>query len=119
VIGIILSPVSVAANNGSGGCMNVNGNYVCPSTVDKYNLMEKGKTNLRDFNITCSTHVTIDQSTGQVQSHVDLFNPQPLPIPGVSPGVPVGLRLIYDVIPDAIYRTTGMYLVPAGRSACQ
>jgi hypothetical protein len=99
--------------------MNVNGNYVCPTTVDKYNLMGKGKTNLRDFNITCSTHVTIDQSTGQVQSHVDLFNPQPLPIPFVSPAVPVGLHLIYDVIPDAIYRTTGMYLVPAGRSACQ
>ena len=115
----LADPCGGAANNGSGGCMNVNGNYVCPTTVDKYNLMEKGMTNLRDFNITCSTHVTIDQSNGQVQSHVDLFNPQPLPIPGVSPGVPVGLHLIYDVIPDAIYRTTGMYLVPAGRSACQ
>jgi hypothetical protein len=31
----------------------------------------------------------------------------------------VGLHLTYDVIPDAIYRTTGMYFVPAGRSACQ
>lgn len=99
--------------------MNVNGNYVCPTIVDKYNLMEKGQTNLRDFNFTCSTHVTIDQSTGQVQSHVDLFNPQPLPVPSVSRGVPVGLHLVYDVIPDAIYRATGMYLIPAGRTACQ
>ena len=116
-VGTILGFADPVSANSS--MMIVNGNYVFPTTVDKYNLMEKGKTNLRDFNFTCSTHVTIDQSTGQVQSHVDLFNPQPLPIPFVSPAVPVGLHLIYDVIPDAIYRTTGMYLVPAGRSACQ
>jgi hypothetical protein len=108
------------ATNVSGGCMNVNGSYVCPTTVDKYNPMEKGQDNLRDFNDMCSTHVTIDQSTGQVKSHVDLFNPQPLPLPYPvdSPAIPVALHVIFDGIPDLIYRSTGMYLVPAGRNLC-
>jgi hypothetical protein len=39
--------------------------------------MERGKTRLRDSKWFCSTHVTIDQATGQVQSHVELFDPEP------------------------------------------
>jgi len=112
----------VPANNGSGGCQNVNGSYVCPTTVDKYNLMEKGKTNLRDFKLFCSTHVTIDQTTGQTGSHADLVNPS-VPFPAYYPvdlsGASIPLHLVYDMIPDAIYRATGMYLIPAGRTACQ
>ncbi len=111
---------ALAANN---GYMVVNGNYVFPSNIDnKYNLMEKGKSNFRDLNPLCSTHVTVDQTTGQTQSHVDLFNPS-VPLPATYPvdvsGASIPLHLIYDAIPDAIYRATGMYLVPAGRSACQ
>jgi RHS repeat-associated protein len=108
----------VAANNG-GGCQNVNGATVCPTTIDKYNPMERGKTNLRDFNLFCSTHVTIDQTTGQTASHVDLVNPQPLPVGPVSPAVWPVLHVIYDGFPDLVYRTTGHYLVPPGRSMCQ
>ena len=105
--------------NSGGGCMNVNGSYVCPTNIDKYNPMERGKTNLRDFNLFCSTHVTIDQTTGQTASHVDLVNPEPLPVGPVSPAVWPVLHVIYDGFPDLIYRTTGMYLVPPGRSLCQ
>jgi hypothetical protein len=103
--------------------MNVNGNYVCPSSIDnKYNGMEKGKDNFRDFNPFCSTHVTVDQTTGQVDSHVDLVNPafSPPPFPGPTlPGVYPALHFIYDAVPDKIYRITGMYLIPAGRTVCQ
>jgi RHS repeat-associated protein len=111
---------NTAANNGSGVCMNVNGNYVCPSSIDnKYNGMEKGKDNFRDFNPLCSTHVTVDQTTGQVESHVDLFNPS-VPFPAPYPvDLSIPLHLLYDSAPDWIYRKTGMYLVPAGRTACQ
>jgi len=111
-------PGNVPANNG-GGCQNVNGTTVCPTTIDKYNPMERGKTNLRDFNLFCSTHVTIDQTTGQTASHVDLVNPQPLPVGPVSPAVWPVLHVIYDGFPDLVYRTTGHYLVPPGRSMCQ
>jgi RHS repeat-associated protein len=109
-----------AANN---GYMVVNGNYVFPSNIDnKYNLMEKGKSNFRDLNPLCSTHVTVDQTTGQTQSHVDLFNPS-VPLPAYYPvdvsGASIPLHLVLDAIPDAIYRATGMYLIPAGRTACQ
>lgn len=110
---------SEAANNGSGGCQNVNGSYVCPTNIDKYNPMERGKTNLRDFNLFCSTHVTIDQTTGQTGSHVDLINPEPLPTGPISPAVWPVLHVIYDGFPDLVYRTTGHYLVPPGRSMCQ
>jgi hypothetical protein len=51
-----LNHKALAANNGSGGCQNVNGSYVCPTNIDKYNPMEREKTNLRDFNLFCSTH---------------------------------------------------------------
>ena len=100
-------------------CQNVNGSYVCPTNIDKYNPMERGKTNLRDFNLFCSTHVTIDQTTGETASHVDLVNPEPLPVGPVSPAVWPVLHVIYDGFPDLIYRTTGHYLVPPGRSMCQ
>jgi hypothetical protein len=34
-------------------------------------------------------------------------------------GASIPLHLIFDALPDAIYRATGMYLIPAGRTACQ
>ncbi len=110
----------LAANN---GYMVVNGHYVFPSNIDnKYNLMEKGQSNFRDLNPLCSTHVTVDQATGQTQSHIDLFNPS-VPLPAYYPvdvsGASIPLHLVFDAIPDAIYRATGMYLIPAGRTACQ
>ncbi|HTC48904.1 MAG TPA: hypothetical protein VK722_16385 [Candidatus Aquilonibacter sp.] len=105
-----------AANN---GYMVVNGNYVFPTKIDKYNPMEQGKDNYRDLNTFCSTHVTVDQTTGQVQSHVDLVNPEPLPTGPVSPVVWPILHVVYDGFPDLVYRATGMYLVPPGRSQCQ
>jgi RHS repeat-associated protein len=92
-------------------------NDLHPTTVDKYNPMERGKTSLRDSNWFCSTHVTIDQTTGQTGSHVDLFNPEPTqnqPSPTLF-----WLHFIYDGTPDFIYRKTGMYLVPPGRGLCQ
>lgn len=112
-----------AANNQSSGCMNVNGSYVCRSTIDnKYNQMEKGKDNYRDFNPFCSTHATIDQTTGQMESHIDLANPT-VPFPVYSPvnlsGASIPVHFMVDAVPDAIYRATGMYLIPAGRTACQ
>jgi hypothetical protein len=105
-----------AANN---GYMVVNGNYVFPTKIDKYNPMEQGKDNYRDLNTFCSTHVTVDQTTGQVQSYVDLVNPEPLPTGPVSPVVWPILHVVYDGFPDLVYRATGMYLVPPGRSQCQ
>jgi RHS repeat-associated protein len=110
----------LGANN---GYIVVNGNYLFPSNIDnKYNLMEKGQSNYRDLNPLCSTHATVDQTTGQTQSHVDLFNPS-VPLPAYYPvdvsGASIPLHLIFDALPDAIYRATGMYLIPAGRTACQ
>jgi hypothetical protein len=99
--------------------MVVNGNYVFPTKIDKYNPMEQGKDNYRDLNTFCSTHVTVDQTTGQVQSHVDLVNPEPLPTGPVSPVVWPILHVVYDGFPDLVYRATSMYLVPPGRSQCQ
>jgi hypothetical protein len=92
-------------------------NNLHPTTVDKYNPMERRKTSFRDSKWFCSTHVTIDQATGQPGSHVDLFNPEPTqnqPSPTLF-----WLHFIYDGIPDYIYRETGMYPVPPGRSLCQ
>jgi len=111
---------AVAANN---GYIVVNGNYLFPSNIDnKYNRMEKGQSNYRDLNPLCSMHATVDQTTGQTQSHVDLFNPS-VPLPAYYPvdvsGASIPLHLIFDALPDAIYRATGMYLIPTGRTACQ
>jgi hypothetical protein len=102
--------VLMAANNGPDTGLH-------PTTVDKYNPMERGKTSLRDSNWFCSTHVTIDQTTGQTASHVDLFNPEPTQNQA-SPTL-FWLHFIYDGTPDFIYRKTGTYLVPAGRGICQ
>jgi hypothetical protein len=54
-----------AANN---GYMVVNGNYVFPTKIDKYNPMEQGKDNYHDLNTFCSTHVTVDQTTGRCRA---------------------------------------------------
>lgn len=109
-----------AANN---GYIVVNGQYVFSSSLDNnYNAMEKGYSNFRDLKSFCSTHVTVDQTTGQTQSHVDLINPT-VPFPAYSPvdlsGLSIPLHLMFDSVPDAIYRATGMYLIPAGRTVCQ
>ena len=50
-------------------------NGLHPTIVDKYNPMQRGETSLRDSKWFCSTHVTIDQATGQTAIHVDLVNP--------------------------------------------
>jgi hypothetical protein len=85
------------------------------------NLMEKGKTSYRDPFSICSIHKTVDNSTGAPSSHVDLFNPGTSiptgPITGNIPALP--FHLLFDALPDAIYRVTGSYLLPAGRGLCQ
>ena len=102
-------------------CLQVSGMPVCKFPVDKYNLFEKGKTNYRDSLPFCSTHVTVDNSTGETQSHVDLFNPGvPFPSDSNAGGLlSIPLHMIFDVIPDYIFRKTGDYVLPAGRTACQ
>jgi RHS repeat-associated protein len=94
---------------------------VCKSKIDNMNLMEKGKTSYRDAFSICSTHTTVDNSTGATSSHVDLFNPGTSiptgPITGNIPALP--FHLLFDALPDAIYRVTGSYLLPAGRGLCQ
>jgi len=92
-------------------------NGLHPTTIDKYNTMHPGMINLRDSNWFCSTHVLVDPSTGQTESHVDLFNPEPTqdqPSPTLF-----WLHIIYDAAPDKIYRWTGVYPVPPGRSLRQ
>ena len=108
---------------GPGGCMSVEGHFVCPSELDnRFNLMEKGKSNYRDFNYVCSTHVTIDNSTGKIKPpHQDLFNPAiPLPIQNeYGPNIwPIVLHVLFDATPDYIYKATGHYILPPGRSLC-
>jgi RHS repeat-associated protein len=94
---------------------------VCQSKIDNLNLMEKGKTNYRDPFSICSTHTTVDNSTGATSSHVDLFNPGTSiptgPMTGNIPALP--FHLLFDALPDAIYNLTGHYLLPAGRGLCQ
>jgi RHS repeat-associated protein len=107
-----------AANNGNPNCISPG---VCESPIDKLNLMEIGKTNYRDPFSFCSTHTTVDNSTGATSSHVDLFNPGTSiptgPMTGNVPALP--FHLLFDALPDAIYRVTGQYLLPAGRGWCQ
>jgi hypothetical protein len=102
-------------------CMVVNGTTVCKSSIDIANLMELGKTSYRDALPFCSTHVTVNNSTGQVdRDHPDLFNPQgSIPSPPGIPNVPLlPFHLLFDALPDAIYRVTGSYILPAGRNHC-
>jgi hypothetical protein len=80
-MGSAASAFGIAPNN----CMVVNGSTVCKSPIDKLNPMENGKTNYRDALPLCSTHATVDNSTGATQSHTDLFNPQSS-IPSIGPG---------------------------------
>jgi hypothetical protein len=47
--------------------MVVNGSTVCKTPLDRLNLLEVGKTSYRDCLPICSTHVTVDKSTGKVQ----------------------------------------------------
>ena len=101
-----------APNNGFGaepnGCLAVNGRTVCPSPIDKYNFLHPGQTNYRDSNSRCSQHTTVNNMTGQVQSHIDEFNPNDYFLDHV----------ILDVIPDVIYDITGSYLFPTGNQFC-
>ena len=110
--------LAIAANNGTSNCISPG---VCKSPIDNLNLMEIGKTNYRDPFSICSTHTTVDNSTGATSSHVDLFNPGTSiptgPITGNVPALP--FHLLFDALPDAIYRVTGQYLLPAGRGLCQ
>jgi hypothetical protein len=94
---------------------------VCKSKIDNLNLMEKGKTSYRDPFSICSTHTTVDNSTGATSSHVDLFNPgTSIPTGPITGNIPVlPFHLLFDALPDAIYRVTGSYLLPAGRGLCQ
>ena len=81
--------------------------------------MERGKTRLRDSKWFCSTHVTIDQATGQVQSHVELFNPEPTQNQA-SPTL-FSLHFIYDGTPDfmilSIERQVCISFLPEGAYA--
>jgi hypothetical protein len=101
-----------APSNGIGakpnGCMVVNGRTVCPSPIDKYNFLHPGQTNYRDSNSRCSQHTTVNNKTGQVQSHIDEFNPNDYFLNHV----------ILHVIPDVIYDITGSYLFPTGNQFC-
>jgi RHS repeat-associated protein len=90
------------------GCMVANGRTVCPSPIDKYNFLHPGQTNYRDSNSQCSQHTTVNNATGQVQSHIDEFNPNYYFVNHV----------ILDVIPDVIYDITGSYLFPTGNQFC-
>jgi hypothetical protein len=103
-VAILLNGFGAAPNN----CMVVNGRAVCPSPIDKYNFLHPGKTNYRDSNSRCSQHTTVDNKTGQVQNHIDEFNPNDYFIDHV----------ILDVIPDVIYDITGQYLFPTGNQFC-
>lgn len=92
---------------------------VCKSTIDNLNPMERGKTSYRDSLPFCSTHTTVDNSTGATNSHVDLFNPG-ASAPTMNGNIPLlPFHLVFDALPDAIYRVTGSYLLPAGRELCQ
>ena len=78
------------------------GKTVCPSKFDDWtNLLEWGKDNYRDNQKMCSTHATYDPSTGQLQIHVDLYNPLTAFL----------AHQVYDTAPDTIYRMTGRYLL--------
>jgi hypothetical protein len=104
--------LSLAPSNGiaanPGGCMVVNGKTVCPSPIDKYNFLHPGQTNYRDSNSRCSQHTTVNNKTGQVQSHIDGFNPNDY----------FSEHVVLDEIPDIIYDITGRYLVPPGNQFC-
>jgi hypothetical protein len=101
-------PLSLAPNKPPSGCMVANGRTVCPSPIDKYNFLHPGQTNYRDSNSRCSQHTTVNNKTGQVQSHTDEFNPNDYFLDHV----------ILDVIPDVIYDITGSYLFPTGNQFC-
>jgi RHS repeat-associated protein len=92
---------------------------VCKSKIDNMNLMEKGKTNYRDPLSICSTHTTVDNSTGATTSHVDLFNPG-TSLPTMNGSIPLlPFHLLFDAFPDFVYNKTGFYPWPAGRTLCQ
>lgn len=92
---------------------------VCKSKIDNMNLMEKGKTNYRDPLPICSTHTTVDNSTGATNSHVDLFNPK-TSLPTMNGSIPLlPFHLLFDAFPDFVYNKTGFYPWPAGRTLCQ
>jgi hypothetical protein len=92
---------------------------VCKSKIDNLNLMEKGKTSYRDPFSICSTHTTVDNSTGATSSHVDLFNPG-ASLPTMNGSIPLlPFHLLFDAFPDFIYNKTGLYPWPAGRGLCQ
>ena len=123
-----LSSGSSGGNSGSlqsapsNGCMVMNGVTVCPSPIDdKFNPMERGKRNYRDAFPICSIHVTIDNQTGETTSHPDLFSPiRSIPSGPGLPNIPLlPFHLVFDGLPDAIYRLTGRYIIPAGRTQCQ
>lgn len=52
---------------------------------------------------------------------MDLFNPSvPLPSDSAAGGLlSIPFHIIFDAIPDFIFRETGGYILPAGRTACQ
>ncbi len=97
-----------APSKAPSGCMVVNGRNVCPSPIDKYNFLHPGQTNYRDNRSRCSQHTTVNNTTGQVKSHIDEFNPNDFFLEHV----------VLDVIPDVIYDITGSYLFPTGNQFC-
>ena len=97
-----------APSNAPSGCIVVNGRNVCPSPIDKYNFLHPGQTNYRDNRSRCSQHTTVNNTTGQVKSHIDEFNPNDFFLEHV----------VLDVIPDVIYDITGSYMFPTGNQFC-
>jgi len=68
-----------------------------PESGRQIQLFASGQTNYHDSNSQCSQHTTVNNKTGQVQSHIDEFNPNDYFMNHV----------ILDVIPDVIYDITG------------
>jgi RHS repeat-associated protein len=74
------------------------------------NPYHSGQWNFRQmFNTLCSTHVTVDQTTGEVSSHVDTVNPVPLTSLLAGPAGTVvwpGMHWLLDV--RGLYPSSGV-----------
>ena len=117
--GSYFSFIGSGPGGGGGAPSNCVSPGVCQSKIDNLNLMERGKASYRDPFSICSTHTTVDNSTGTTSSHVDLFNPG-TSLPTMNGSIPLlPFHLLFDALPDAVYRVTGSYLLPAGRGLCQ